>query len=65
MLKMKRVSFPDYPGVEFGIFLLGEIHSENRKRKTTKLLPAGVRKSNPYRHFCLWPIGDFPTGSVF
>lgn len=50
MLKMKRVSFPDYPGVEFGIFLLGEIHSENRKRKTTKL-PAGVRKIKPLQTF--------------
>lgn len=42
-LKIKGISFSDYLGIEFGIFILGEGHSENVKRKTTKF-PAGVRK---------------------
>lgn len=44
-------------------FILRQVHSENVKSKTK--LTAGLKNVKPHRHFCLWPIGDFPTRSVF
>lgn len=49
-LKIKGLSFSDYPAVEFGILFYEKYSQKNVKSETTKL-PAGVRNIKPSQAF--------------